>query len=141
MSDQQKQHHGLAASIRASRENTTFDLAGIDPTTASSICADAFSTDFDPRNVGAFDDDDDDSDEDDSSNVTMIHITFVVGGGKKESRNRYDDKLTRSLTSALQNQCGYVEDRGAGCVAECGVSFKSQHDTGNAGSTRSCAAG
>ena len=95
MSDQQKQHHGLAASIRASRENTTFDLAGIDPTTASSICADAFSTDFDPLNVGAFDDDDDDSD-DNENKVTMIRITFVGGGGKKESHNRYGDKLTRS---------------------------------------------
>lgn len=58
----------------------------------------------------------------------MIRITFIVGGGKL-SRNKYDDRALQATTSRLK-QCGYVEDRAASCILECGGCYKTQHDTG-----------
>jgi hypothetical protein len=58
----------------------------------------------------------------------MIRITLVVGAGKL-SRSKYDDRAMISVTSTLK-QLGYVEDRGASCVIECGGCYKTQHDTG-----------
>lgn len=99
---------GMAASIRAAVESETFDLAGQPATTIENTVTSAFSSPF--------------------SLTQMIRITFVVGAGKL-SRQKYDDKAMQHVTSALK-QLGYVEDRGASCVNECGGSFKTQHDTG-----------
>eukprot|EP00804_Cyclotella_cryptica_P005614 CCRYP_000003-RA/>CCRYP_000003-RA protein AED:0.22 eAED:0.22 QI:0/-1/0/1/-1/1/1/0/451 len=99
---------GTAASIRAAVESETFDLAGHSPTNIETTITSAFSSPF-PLSQ-------------------MIRITFIVGAGKL-SRQKYDDKAGQLVTAALR-KLGYVEDRGASCVNECGGSFKTQHDTG-----------
>lgn len=99
---------GLAASIRAAVESETFDLAGHSASNIETTVATAFSEPFCLTN--------------------MIRITFVVGAGKL-SRQKYDDKAMQHVTGALK-KLGYMEDRGASCVNECGGSFKTQHDTG-----------
>jgi hypothetical protein len=99
---------GMAASIRAAVESETFDLAGHSGSNIENTVTSAFSDPF--------------------SLTGMIRITFVVGAGKL-SRQKYDDKAMQFVTSALK-KLGYVEDRGASCVNECGGSFKTQHDTG-----------
>ncbi|KAL7520345.1 hypothetical protein ACHAWX_005069 [Stephanocyclus meneghinianus] len=99
---------GTAASIRASVESETFDLAGHSPTNIEGTITSAFSSPF-PLSQ-------------------MIRITFIVGAGKL-SRQKYDDKAGQLVTSSLR-KLGYVEDRAASCVNECGGSFKTQHDTG-----------
>ncbi|KAL3798505.1 hypothetical protein ACHAWO_002604 [Cyclotella atomus] len=99
---------GMAASIRAAVESETFDLAGHSASNIETTVTSAFSDPF--------------------SLTGMIRITFVVGAGKL-SRQKYDDKAMQHVTGALK-KLGYVEDRGASCVNECGGSFKTQHDTG-----------
>ena len=99
---------GMAASIRAAVESETFDLAGHSAANIENTVNSAF---LDPFSL-----------------ADMIRITFIVGAGKL-SRQKYDDKAMQHVTSALK-KLGYVEDRGASCVNECGGSFKTQHDTG-----------
>eukprot|EP01082_Thalassiosira_pseudonana_P010512 g9254.t1 g9254 contig36:211716-213068(-) len=99
---------GMALAIRSATESDTFDLAGHSPSNIETTVTSAFT---DPFNLSE-----------------MIRITFVVGAGKL-GRSKYDDKASLHVTSALR-QLGYVEDRGASCVNECGGSFKTQHDTG-----------
>ena len=99
---------GMAASIRAAVESETFDLAGHSANNIETTVTSAFSDPFPLSD--------------------MIRITFVVGAGKL-SRQKYDDKAMQHVTGALK-KLGYVEDRGASCVNECGGSFKTQHDTG-----------
>ncbi|KAL7464847.1 hypothetical protein ACHAXS_005177 [Conticribra weissflogii] len=110
---------GLASTIRSTLESSTFDLSGHDASSIQSIISDAFSTDF--FHPG-------DASHDDHAPTTMIRLTFLVGAGK-HSRSRYDPQAARAVTSALTSQCGYREDHGASCVAECGGTFKLQHDT------------
>lgn len=99
---------GIAASIRAATESETFDLAGHDAANIRNTIRDAFSKPF--------------------LLEQMIRITFVVGAGKL-SRQKYDEKAMLILTQTLKQE-GYVEDRGASCVNECGGCYKTQHDTG-----------
>merc|ERR1719356_823887 len=58
----------------------------------------------------------------------MIRLTFIVGGGKL-LRSKYNDRAGQAVTSTLK-QLGFVEDRGASCIADCAGCFKLQHDTG-----------
>jgi hypothetical protein len=102
--------HGLAASIRATQESRTFDLAGQNVTTITKMIEAAFQEPFSVEKEG------------------MIRLTFLVGAGKT-SRQKYNAGAAKAVTSSLI-QCGYKEDRGASCVIECGGSFKTQHDTG-----------
>eukprot|EP00566_Odontella_aurita_P001352 CAMPEP_0113600442 /NCGR_PEP_ID=MMETSP0015_2-20120614/42706_1 /TAXON_ID=2838 /ORGANISM="Odontella" /LENGTH=543 /DNA_ID=CAMNT_0000508693 /DNA_START=16 /DNA_END=1651 /DNA_ORIENTATION=- /assembly_acc=CAM_ASM_000160 len=104
--------HGLAASIRSATESETFDLGGQTPTAISTAVSDAFR-----EPLENLDDEED-----------MIRITFVVGAGK-QNRQKYDDGAAKAVTSALL-KLGYAEDRASSCVAECGGTFKLQHDTG-----------
>ena len=97
--------HGLAASIRASKENETFDLGGQNVTTITSAIHSAFQEPF----------------------QDLIRITFVTGAGKG-GRQKYDDGAAQAVTSTLKN-LGYREDRGASCILECAGSYKLQHDT------------
>ena len=103
--------HGLAASIRAAQESETFDLAGQNVTTITKTIETAFQEPFSVENKEG-----------------MIRLTFVVGAGKA-SRQNYNAGAAKAVTSSLI-RCGYEEDRGASSVAECGGSFKTQHDTG-----------
>jgi hypothetical protein len=98
--------HGLAALIRASTENETFDLGGQNVATITSAIQSAFDEPF----------------------QDLIRITFVTGAGKA-GRQKYDDGAAQAVTSALENS-GYREDRGASCIMECAGSYKMQHDTG-----------
>jgi hypothetical protein len=98
--------HGLAASIRASKENETFDLGGQNVTMITSTIQSAFQEPF----------------------QDLIRITFVTGAGKG-GRQRYDEGAAQAVTSTLKN-LGYREDRGASCILECAGSYKLQHDTG-----------
>ncbi len=102
--------HGLAATIRSATSSETFDLGGLPSTTISQVVNDAFSDDFEL-----------DSGE-------MIRITLVVGAGKG-NRAKYDPAALKIVTTSL-TASGYVEDRGASCVAESAGCFKFQHDTG-----------
>jgi hypothetical protein len=97
--------HGLAASIRASKENETFDLGGQSVATITSAIQSAFQEPF----------------------HDLIRITFVTGAGKG-GRQKYDDGAAQAVTSTLKN-LGYREDRGASCIVECAGSYKLQHDT------------
>ena len=99
---------GLAASIRASDENETFDLAGQNVATISQNIEAAFAEPFPLKD--------------------MIRITFITGAGKL-ARQKYDDGAAKAVTSALR-KLGYEEDHAASCVNECGGSYKLQHDTG-----------
>eukprot|EP00586_Coscinodiscus_wailesii_P023096 CAMPEP_0172506972 /NCGR_PEP_ID=MMETSP1066-20121228/200106_1 /TAXON_ID=671091 /ORGANISM="Coscinodiscus wailesii, Strain CCMP2513" /LENGTH=442 /DNA_ID=CAMNT_0013284293 /DNA_START=60 /DNA_END=1388 /DNA_ORIENTATION=- len=99
---------GLAASIRAATESTTFDLANQTPSTIASTVQSAFSTPF-PLSE-------------------MIRITFITGAGKL-GRQKYDENAAKTVTSELR-QLGFEDDRAASCVNECGGTFKLQHDTG-----------
>ena len=105
--------HGLAASIRGSQESDTFDLGGQSGDSIAAVVGAAFSEPL-PRPV--------------PSSVEMIRLTLVVGAGK-QARQKYAEGAAKIVTNALE-ACGYDEDRGASCVAECGGSFKLQHDTG-----------
>ena len=106
--------HGLAAEIRRTTEpSATFDLGGMTSDTIETIVRDAFSEPLPPL-------------EDEAK---MIRLTFVVGAGK-QARQKYDANAMKVLTSTLQNECGYVQDRGASAVLECAGSYKLQHDTG-----------
>jgi hypothetical protein len=98
--------HGLAASIRGSKENETFDLGGQNVATITSAIQSAFEEPF----------------------QDLIRITFVTGAGKA-GRQKYDDGAAQAITSTLKN-LGYREDRGASCILECAGSYKLQHDTG-----------
>eukprot|EP00535_Pseudo-nitzschia_heimii_P001523 CAMPEP_0197186134 /NCGR_PEP_ID=MMETSP1423-20130617/13287_1 /TAXON_ID=476441 /ORGANISM="Pseudo-nitzschia heimii, Strain UNC1101" /LENGTH=529 /DNA_ID=CAMNT_0042637355 /DNA_START=10 /DNA_END=1596 /DNA_ORIENTATION=- len=105
-----QEFHGFAAAIRSATSSETFDLGGLPSTTISQVVRDAFSQDFDL-----------DAEE-------MIRLTFVVGAGKG-NRTKYDPSALKIVTKVL-SAAGYVEDRGASCVAESAGCFKFQHDTG-----------
>jgi hypothetical protein len=100
------QVHGLAASIRAAKDNETFDLGGQTTATISSTIESAFAEPLDH----------------------LIRITFVTGAGK-QARQKYDDGAAKAVIAALQKH-GYQEDRAASCVMECSGTYKMQHDTG-----------
>lgn len=99
---------GLAANIRASDENETFDLAGQNVSTITSNVEAAFAEPFPLKD--------------------MIRITFITGAGKL-GRQKYDDGAAKAVTSALRG-LGFQDDHAASCVNECAGSFKLQHDTG-----------
>ena len=99
---------GMAASIRASTESETFDLAGQNVSTITNTIHSAFS---EPLPL-----------------TEMVRITFVTGAGKL-GRQKYDEGAAKAVTSTLRD-VGFEEDRGASCVVECAGSFKLQHDTG-----------
>jgi hypothetical protein len=99
---------GLAASIRASVESETFDLAGQNVSTITSNIEGAFAEPFPLKE--------------------MIRITFITGAGKL-ARQKYDDGAAKAVTSTLR-KLGYEDDSSASCVNECGGTFKLQHDTG-----------
>ena len=100
--------HATATVIRGATESETIDLAGHSVENIAQTMRDAFT---EPLPLSE-----------------MIRITFVTGAGKL-GRQRYDEGAPKAVTSTLR-ELGYEEDRGASCVAECGGSFKSQHDTG-----------
>lgn len=104
--------HGLATSVQSTTESTTYDLAGLSKDGIVTALTTALSNPL----VLPFGSDD------------MIRLTFVVGAGKN-TRQRYDADAHKAVTSTL-DKLGYSEDRGASCVAECGGSYKLQHDTG-----------
>eukprot|EP00980_Cylindrotheca_fusiformis_P005992 scaffold1284_cov108-Cylindrotheca_fusiformis.AAC.6 len=101
--------HGLASAIRAATESETFDLGGLGPETIQNVIEDAMTDPFELSE--------------------MIRITLVVGAGK-QSRQKYNAGAMKAVTSTLQNQCGFTEDRGASGVLECQGMYKVQHDTG-----------
>ena len=104
--------HGLATSVQSTTESTTYDLAGLSKGGITTALSTALSNPLvlPPGGDG------------------MIRLTFVVGAGKN-TRQRYDADAHKAVTQAL-DKLGYSEDRGASCVAECGGSYKLQHDTG-----------
>jgi len=104
--------HGLATSVKSSSESTTYDLAGLSKDGIVTALSTGLS---DPLFLPPGADD-------------MIRLTFVVGAGKN-TRQRYDADAHKAVASTL-DKLGYSEDRGASCVAECGGSYKLQHDTG-----------
>lgn len=104
--------HGLATSVRSTTESTTYDLAGLSKDGIVTALTTALSN---PLVLPPGSD-------------AMIRLTFVVGAGKN-TRQRYDADAHKAVTSTL-DKLGYSEDRGASCVAECGGSYKLQHDTG-----------
>ena len=104
--------HGLATSVQSTTESTTYDLAGLSKDGIVTALTTALSN---PLVLPPGSD-------------AMIRLTFVVGAGKN-TRQRYDADAHKAVTSTL-DKLGYSEDRGASCVAECGGSYKLQHDTG-----------
>lgn len=104
--------HGLATSVQSTTESTTYDLAGLSKDGISTALSAALSNPLvlPPGGDG------------------MIRLTFVVGAGKN-TRQRYDADAHKAVALTL-DKLGYSEDRGASCVAECGGSYKLQHDTG-----------
>jgi len=100
---------GLAASIRGSKESTTFDCASITPSSLSNSIKLSLSS---PLPL-----------------TYMIRLTFIVGAGKL-NRSRYHDTLLRTVCHTLQFNLHYTEDRGASCIYECSGTYKIQHDTG-----------
>ena len=104
--------HGLATSVQSTTESTTYDLAGLSKDGIATALTTALSN---PLALPPGSD-------------AMIRLTFVVGAGKN-TRQRYDADAHKAVTSTL-DKLGYSEDRGASCVAECGGSYKLQHDTG-----------
>ena len=104
--------HGLATSVQSTTESTTYDLAGLSKDGITTALSAALSNPLvlPPGGDG------------------MIRLTFVVGAGKN-TRQRYDADAHKAVAQAL-DKLGYSEDRGASCVAECGGSYKLQHDTG-----------
>mmetsp|Transcript_27226 Transcript_27226/g.40315 ORF Transcript_27226/g.40315 Transcript_27226/m.40315 type:complete len:553 (+) Transcript_27226:89-1747(+) len=103
--------HGLAGSIRSSKENETFDFGGLSVSTMTTVMQHAFGEPF------TMDSDDE-----------MIRITLVTGAGK-QARQKYDPQALKVVTSTLIS-LGFQEDRGASCVKECAGMYKVQHDTG-----------
>ena len=127
--------HGLAASIRAARENEVFDLGGQTAATIESTIQAAFAEPFEGLDE-------------------MIRITLVTGAVSrnrlcrvvvcfvdfmtshlarerqgKQARQKYDEQAHKAVMTALQ-QVGYTEDRTASGVMECAGMYKLQHDTG-----------
>jgi hypothetical protein len=102
--------HGLAGQIRSVEESETFDLAGQNASSISSTIMSAFSEPFTRTDLS-----------------TMVRITLIIGAGK-QARQKYDESALKVITQVLQ-QNGYVEDRAASCIPECGGTYKSQHDT------------
>lgn len=98
---------GLAKEIRATEETEQFDLANYTEGQCDALMKASFSEPF--------------------RLSQMIRFTFVVGGGKKV-RQKYDDKMTKYLTTALR-ALGFEEDRTATATIECAGTFKQQHDT------------
>mmetsp|Transcript_3915 Transcript_3915/g.5137 ORF Transcript_3915/g.5137 Transcript_3915/m.5137 type:complete len:433 (+) Transcript_3915:99-1397(+) len=94
---------GLAASIRASTEIETFDLAGKNASTIKQAVLDAFKDPFPLQET--------------------VRLTFVTGAGKL-GRQKYDEGAARAITGNLR-EMGYEEDHGGGAGT-----FKLQHDTG-----------
>eukprot|EP00977_Amphora_coffeiformis_P007856 scaffold1748_cov164-Amphora_coffeaeformis.AAC.9 len=101
--------HGLAASIRAARENEVFDLGGQNAATIENTIQTAFAEPLEGLDE-------------------MIRITLVTGAGK-QARQKYDEQAHKAVVTALQ-QVGYTEDRTASGVMECAGMYKLQHDTG-----------
>jgi len=99
---------GMAKSIRASDEDSEYDLAGYTEAQVTSLMQAAFT---EPVALS-----------------TMLRHTFVVGGGKKV-RQKYDDKLPKWTAAALRAM-GYAEDQAAATEISCAASYKQQHDTG-----------
>ena len=108
MPEAQQQKHGLAGSIRSSRESETFDLGGMAAGTIANVIQHAFETPWELQE--------------------MIRITLVVGAGK-QARQKYDLQALKIVTSTL-GSLGFQEDRGASGVLECAGLYKVQHDTG-----------
>ena len=106
--------HGLAASIRAAKENEVFDLGGQSAATIQATVQAAFAEPLEGSHHGG--------------DNGMIRITLVTGAGK-QSRQKYDDNAHKAVVTALQ-QVGYQEDRTASGVMECAGLYKLQHDTG-----------
>ena len=101
--------HGLAASIRAAKENEVFDLGGHSAATITTVLQAAFAEPF--HDLGN----------------SMIRLTFITGAGK-QARQKYDANAHHAVVQAL-NDAGYAEDRTASAVVECAGLYKLQHDT------------
>jgi hypothetical protein len=100
---------GLAGEIRASTSSEQFDLAGYTEERARQLIQNAFGAPL-------------------TAPTEMIRFTFVVGGGKLV-RSRYNDDMTKWLTSALRD-VGYSDDRSAAETFDSQGTYKQQHDTG-----------
>jgi len=100
---------GIAGEIRASLDSDQFDLSGYNEIRAKDLIISAFSK---PLTIP----------------TKMIRFTFIVGGGKLV-RSRYDEDLTKWLTTALR-EVGYVEDKSAAETFDSQGTYKQQHDTG-----------
>ena len=98
---------GMAKEIRATEETEQYDLANYTEGQCDALMKAAFTEAF--------------------RLPQMIRFTFVVGGGKKV-RQKYDDKLSKYLTTSLR-EIGFDEDRTATATIECAGTFKQQHDT------------
>lgn len=105
---QTEQISGLAGKIRASVDSEQFDLAGYTEARARDLMLASFTQPL-------------------AGPKEMIRFQFIVGGGKLV-RSRYDDGMSRWLSSAL-NEIGFSEDSSASCVADCQGTYKLQHDT------------
>jgi hypothetical protein len=107
--DGKTQLSGMAGEIRAAIASEQFDLGGYTELRAMDLMKAAFGSPL-------------------TEPTKMVRFTFVVGGGKLV-RSKYNDDLSRWLTTALR-EVGYTEDRSAAETFDSQGTFKQQHDTG-----------
>lgn len=100
---------GIAGEIRRSVDSDQFDLSGYTEIRVRDFVSSAFVKPLDAPKK-------------------MIRFSFIIGGGKLV-RSRYDDNLSKWLTSALRD-ISYTEDKSAAETFDSQGTFKQQHDTG-----------